>query len=85
MIVCVCVNVCPSAGNCVGPAWTPLFAIIGAVIMETGGCLSHGAVVAREFEIPAVSNINDATRVFTNGELVRVDGRHGTITKLDLP
>ena len=53
--------------------------------METGGCLSHGAVVAREFEIPAVSNINDATRVFTNGELVRVDGRHGTITKLDLP
>jgi len=66
----------------VGPAWTPLFNSIGAVIMEHGGTLSHGAVVAREFEVPAVSRINGATTTLQTGQVVEVDGSEGTVRVL---
>ena len=66
----------------IGPAWTPLFAYIGAVVMQTGGTLSHGAVVAREFEVPAVSNIRGVTESLQTGQMVEVDGNEGTVTVL---
>ncbi len=61
------------------PAWTPLFAAACAVVTETGGVLSHAAVVAREYGIPAVLNVVDATRLIRDGQLVEVDGSRGTV------
>jgi pyruvate,water dikinase len=61
------------------PAWTPLFAAACAVITETGGVLSHAAVVAREYGIPAVLNAVNATRLIRDGQLVEVDGTAGVV------
>ncbi|GAA3285218.1 PEP/pyruvate-binding domain-containing protein [Nesterenkonia halobia] len=61
------------------PAWTALFYQAAGVITESGGALSHGAVTARELGIPAVMGIRDATRRFTNGQRVRMDGGQGTV------
>jgi pyruvate,water dikinase len=65
------------------PGWTPLFLRASAVVMETGGYLSHGAVVAREFGIPAVVNVRDAMQKIRDGDRLRVDGDHGVVTHLD--
>jgi pyruvate,water dikinase len=65
------------------PGWTPLFLRASAVVMETGGYLSHGAVVAREFGIPAVVNVRDAMGKIRDGDRLRVDGDHGVVTRLD--
>jgi phosphohistidine swiveling domain-containing protein len=73
------VLVCPSTD----PGWVPLFAHAKAVVMETGGVLSHGAIVAREFGLPAVSGVADATRRITPGKRVRVDGTAGNVSILD--
>ncbi|MBV7483980.1 PEP/pyruvate-binding domain-containing protein [Bordetella sp. BOR01] len=64
------------------PAWTPLFLKAGALIMETGGYLSHGAIVAREFGIPAVANVPGILRQLQPGEPVQVDGTVGRIQRL---
>ena len=61
------------------PAWTPLFAIAKAVITEYGGMLSHGAIVAREYDIPAVLNVKNATSLLKDGQKVTVDGNKGLI------
>lgn len=61
------------------PAWTPLFLRAAAVVTEVGGFLSHGAIVAREYGIPAVVNAAGATRVLREGERIRVDGDRGLI------
>ncbi len=71
--------VCPSTD----PGWVPLFARAKAVVMETGGVLSHGAIVAREFGLPAVSGVADAVRRIGTGRRVRVDGTAGTVSILD--
>lgn len=65
------------------PGWTPLFPVAGALVMEVGGVVSHGAIVAREFGLPAVLGLADATRVLRDGERVRVDGSRGTVERLD--
>ncbi|SHN87775.1 pyruvate, water dikinase [Geodermatophilus obscurus] len=65
------------------PGWTPLFHLAGALVMEVGGVVSHGAIVAREYGIPAVATVPDATRRLRTGQRVRVDGGAGTITLLD--
>lgn len=65
------------------PGWTPLFLLAGALVMEVGGVLSHGAVVAREYGIPAVATVPDATRRLRTGQRVRVDGGAGLVTVLD--
>ena len=70
------VLVCPSTD----PGWTPLFLHAAALVMERGGMLSHGAVVAREYGIPAVVNIPAATRRIQNGQLLRVDGNQGVVS-----
>jgi pyruvate,water dikinase len=61
------------------PAWTPLFGIAAAVVTETGGPLSHCAVVAREYGIPAVVGAHGATRVIATGQRVTVDGGTGVV------
>ncbi|MBY0277735.1 hypothetical protein K2Z84_20570 [Candidatus Binatia bacterium] len=63
------------------PSWTSMLAVAGALVLEMGGPLSHGAIVARELSIPAVVNVADATRALVTGELVVVDGSGGTIRR----
>ncbi len=62
------------------PGWTPLFLTAGGLVMEMGGANSHGAVVAREYGIPAVVGVPDATLRIRTGDLVTVDGAAGAIT-----
>ncbi len=62
------------------PGWTPLFMTAGALVMEMGGVISHGAVVAREYGIPAVVGVVDATSRLHDGQTVTVDGASGTVT-----
>ncbi|MFY9821531.1 MAG: PEP/pyruvate-binding domain-containing protein [Thermoanaerobaculia bacterium] len=64
------------------PAWTPLFYSAAAVVTESGGALSHGAVTAREMGIPAVMSVRGVLSVLRDGETVRVDGGAGTVTQL---
>ena len=62
------------------PGWTPLFMTAGALVMEMGGVISHGAVVAREYGIPAVVGVPDATTRLRDGQSITVDGAAGTVT-----
>ncbi len=61
------------------PPWTPLFATAAAVVTDTGGILSHCAVVAREYMIPAVVGVGMATHVIQDGMTLEVDGTAGTV------
>jgi len=61
------------------PPWTPLFATTAAVVSDTGGILSHCAVVAREYGIPAVVGAGNATTRIYDGQLIEVDGDAGTV------
>ena len=61
------------------PGWTPLFINAAAVILEIGGMLQHGALVAREYGLPCVSGIRNATTIWQDGTLVEVDGTAGVI------
>lgn len=67
--------VCPSTD----PDWVPLFAHAAGLIMETGGVLSHGAIVAREFGVPAVAGISDIMRQVKTGQRLRIDGKTGFV------
>jgi len=62
------------------PAWTPLFAVVAAIVTETGGALSHPAITAREYGIPAVVAVKDAIARIREGQMVTVDGAAGTVT-----
>ena len=62
------------------PGWVPLFAIAGGFVTDSGGVLSHAAVVAREFGLPAVVGTGDATRRITDGEFISIDGTSGLVT-----
>lgn len=61
------------------PGWTPLFLTASALVMEMGGMMSHGAVVAREYGIPAVVGVPNATERIATGQRVIVDGSAGTV------
>ncbi|MCZ6529893.1 MAG: PEP-utilizing enzyme [Chloroflexi bacterium] len=61
------------------PSWTPLFAIASAVITEVGGILSHGAIVAREYGIPAVMSVPGVTNALSDGQMITVDGNRGVV------
>ena len=61
------------------PGWTPLFPLVGGVVLEVGGLLSHGAIVAREYGIPAVINVPGATQRIPDGQVVTVDGTAGRV------
>jgi pyruvate,water dikinase len=62
------------------PGWTPLFLTAGGLVMEMGGANSHGAVVAREYGIPAVVGVPGATTRITTGSEITVDGTSGHVT-----
>jgi pyruvate,water dikinase len=71
--------VCPGTD----PAWTPLFMAAGGLVTEVGGMMTHGSVVAREYGIPAVVGVHQATTRLRDGQRIRVDGTTGKISLLD--
>jgi len=71
--------VCPGTD----PAWTPLFLAAGGLVMEVGGLMTHGSVVAREYGIPAVVGVHEATKRLKSGQRIRVDGSSGEIVLVE--
>jgi pyruvate,water dikinase len=71
--------VCPGTD----PAWTPLFMVAGGLITEVGGMMTHGSVVAREYGIPAVVGVHQATTRLQDGQRIRIDGTAGKIMVLE--
>jgi len=71
--------VCPGTD----PSWTPLFLSAGGLVMETGGMMTHGAVVAREYGIPAIVGVDRATSRLHTGQLIRINGSSGEISLLE--
>jgi pyruvate,water dikinase len=65
--------------HAVDPGWTSMFLLVGAVVLEMGSRLSHGAVVAREYGVPAVVNVDGVTRRLVDGQEVTVDGTRGIV------
>ncbi|TNE92415.1 MAG: hypothetical protein EP330_01815 [Deltaproteobacteria bacterium] len=65
------------------PGWTPLFSRIAGVVTETGGVLSHAAVISREYGIPAVLAVQGATRLIEDGQQITLDGLAGTVEPLE--
>jgi phosphoenolpyruvate synthase/pyruvate phosphate dikinase len=65
--------------------WTPLFPGVGGVVVETGGQLSHAAIVAREYGLPAVLSVKSATRLIREGQKLTLDGRRGRVYLEPLP
>jgi pyruvate,water dikinase len=65
------------------PSWGPLFGKIKAAVSDIGGTMSHAAIVAREYGMPAVVGTGTATRVIKSGQWIRVDGDRGVVTVLD--
>lgn len=72
------IMVCPGTD----PSWTPLFLTAGGLVMEVGGMMTHGAVVAREYGIPAVVGVDSATTRLKTGMRIRLDGSSGKIVVL---
>ncbi|MCM1335163.1 MAG: PEP-utilizing enzyme [Bacteroides sp.] len=64
------------------PEWTPLFKVAAAVVADTGAALSHAAIVAREYGIPAVLGVGLATTRYRDGEMIRVNGSKGEVAKV---
>ena len=64
------------------PEWTPLFKLASAVVADTGAALSHAAIVAREFNIPAVLGVGFATTKYRDGDMIQVDGNKGVVRGL---
>jgi pyruvate,water dikinase len=61
------------------PGWGPIFPLVSGLVIERGGMLSHGAIIAREFGIPSVVGVKDATRLIAHGSSITVDGDRGTV------
>ncbi|KQV51923.1 phosphoenolpyruvate synthase [Massilia sp. Root335] len=64
------------------PSWTPSFLTVAGLVTEAGGQMSHGAVIAREYGLPAVVAVQDATRRISDGQRIRLDGTRGVVTIL---
>jgi rifampicin phosphotransferase len=65
------------------PSWTPAFVAINGLVTEVGGLMTHGAVIAREYGLPAVVGVADATRLISDGQHIRVHGTAGYVELLD--
>ena len=63
-------------------SWVPLFNMASGIVADVGGALSHAALVAREFGIPAVCGTGTALEMLIDGEVVEVDGTAGTVTRV---
>jgi pyruvate,water dikinase len=61
------------------PSWSPLFVAIMGLVTEVGGLMTHGAVIAREYGLPAVVGVEQATRLIRNGQRIRVHGTDGYV------
>jgi phosphohistidine swiveling domain-containing protein len=61
------------------PGWTPYFVPAAGIVMDMGGLLSHGSIIAREYGIPAVVNVGPATRIISTGQIIEVDGDAGEV------
>ena len=61
------------------PSWTPLFVAVGGLVTEVGGLMTHGAVIAREYGLPAVVGVQHATRRIRDGQRIRVRGTDGYV------
>ncbi|MGO8731042.1 MAG: PEP-utilizing enzyme [Streptosporangiaceae bacterium] len=61
------------------PSWSPLFVAITGLVTEVGGLMTHGAVIAREYGLPAVVGVEQATRLIRNGQRIRVHGTDGYV------
>lgn len=68
--------------NYTDPEWTPLFTLAAGVVVDTGGSLSHAAIVAREYKIPAVLATGNATSKLKDGDMVVVDGTNGEVKRI---
>ena len=66
----------------IDPGMAPLMGLAAALVVEMGGMLSHGAIIAREYGIPAVANVRQATRLLKEGERVAVDAGKGEVRRL---
>ncbi|MFL5744388.1 MAG: PEP-utilizing enzyme, partial [Niastella sp.] len=64
------------------PSWTPLFVSVKGLVTEVGGLMTHGAVIAREYGLPAVVGVENATRLIKDGQRIRVNGTDGYIIVL---
>jgi pyruvate,water dikinase len=64
--------------NSTDPGWTPIFMIIKGIVLETGGLLAHGSMLAREYGFPAVQ-VEDAMQLIPDGALISVDGDSGIV------
>lgn len=67
------------------PAWTPLFTLASGLIVEVGGTLSHASTVAREYGLPALANLKDATKLFRDGDHVQLDATNGVVRLITRP
>ena len=67
------------------PSWTPLFTLASGVIVEVGGMLSHASTIAREYGLPALANVKNATRRLKTGDRVRLDASNGRVTRIRRP
>ncbi|WP_408097968.1 PEP/pyruvate-binding domain-containing protein [Peredibacter sp. HCB2-198] len=65
------------------PGWTPVLARVGGVVTEVGGLLSHAAVIGREYGIPAILNLIDATKLIQDGDLIKMNGKTGIVEVLE--
>jgi pyruvate,water dikinase len=70
--------------NSTDPGWTPVFSVINAIVLETGGLLAHGSCLAREYGMPAVQ-LPKATKLIPDGARIRINGDAGTIEVLEEP
>jgi len=61
------------------PSWTPLFVSIQGLVTEVGGLMTHGAVIAREYGLPAVVGVENATKLIRDGQRIRVHGTEGYV------
>jgi rifampicin phosphotransferase len=67
------------------PTLTPIFPLVKGIVAEMGGLLSHAAILAREYGVPAVVNVREATRRLKDGDLIELDGATGLIRVLEAP
>jgi pyruvate,water dikinase len=67
------------------PSWSPLFVTVAGLVTEVGGLMTHGAVVAREYGLPAVVGVEHATRLIADGQMIRVHGTEGYVERLSSP
>ncbi len=65
------------------PSWSPVFVAVAGLVTEVGGLMTHGAVIAREYGLPAVVGVVGATHLIEDGQRIRVDGTHGWVEVLD--